>query len=93
MYQKESNHTKTRRICLQHIADRGRQRIRNRGPTGTGNASANPFRDFSVDPVNMRAPEWRLAIRKKIVERHGGSITAGNALGRGSTFIVTLPIG
>ncbi len=34
-----------------------------------------------------------LAICKKIVEHHGGSITARSALGQGSTFIVTLPIG
>jgi PAS domain S-box-containing protein len=32
-----------------------------------------------------------LAICKKIVERHGGKITASSELGKGSTFIVTLP--
>lgn len=32
-----------------------------------------------------------LAICKKIVERHGGSITAKSELGEGATFIVTLP--
>jgi PAS domain S-box-containing protein len=32
-----------------------------------------------------------LAICKKIVERHGGQITARSKLGKGSTFIVTLP--
>ncbi|MBI5115634.1 HAMP domain-containing protein [Candidatus Poribacteria bacterium] len=32
-----------------------------------------------------------LAICKKIVERHGGAIAARSALGRGSTFIATLP--
>jgi signal transduction histidine kinase len=33
-----------------------------------------------------------LAICKKIVERHGGSITARSEPGRGSAFVVTLPI-
>ncbi len=33
-----------------------------------------------------------LAICRKIVERHGGSITASSKLGEGATFIVNLPI-
>jgi signal transduction histidine kinase len=33
-----------------------------------------------------------LAICQKIVERHGGSITAQSALGKGTTFIITLPM-
>jgi signal transduction histidine kinase len=33
-----------------------------------------------------------LAVCKKIVERHGGEITARGEMGKGSTFIVKLPI-
>ncbi|HEY9420032.1 MAG TPA: ATP-binding protein, partial [Thermoanaerobaculia bacterium] len=33
-----------------------------------------------------------LAVCRKIAERHGGSITARSAPGRGATFIVTLPV-
>jgi signal transduction histidine kinase len=33
-----------------------------------------------------------LAICRKIAERHGGSITANSELGKGATFVVTLPL-
>jgi PAS domain S-box-containing protein len=45
-------------------------------------------RNSEYDGVGMG-----LAICKKIVERHGGEITAKGELGKGSTFIVTLPSG
>ncbi len=34
-----------------------------------------------------------LAVCRKIVDRHGGILTAKSAIGEGSTFIVTLPVG
>lgn len=33
-----------------------------------------------------------LAISRKIVERHGGTITAKSNLGEGATFLVNLPL-
>ena len=33
-----------------------------------------------------------LAVVRKIVERHGGTITARSAVGQGATFLVTLPV-
>ena len=33
-----------------------------------------------------------LPICRKVVERHGGNITAKSAPGQGATFIVTLPV-
>jgi PAS domain S-box-containing protein len=33
-----------------------------------------------------------LAVVRKIVERHGGTITARSSVGKGTTFIITLPI-
>ncbi len=34
-----------------------------------------------------------LTICRKVVDRHGGTITARSAIGKGSTFIITLPAG
>jgi len=49
-----------------------------------------PFERLHHDRANP-GTGMGLAICKKIVERHGGDITARSELGKGSTFLVTLP--
>jgi signal transduction histidine kinase len=53
-------------------------------------------RFFKADPArNREAGGSGLgpALVKKIVELHGGTVGVQSALGRGSTFVVTLPAG
>ncbi|MGV8073006.1 MAG: PAS domain S-box protein [Syntrophobacteraceae bacterium] len=50
-----------------------------------------PFQRLHGRSSRFEGTGMGLAICKKIVERHGGSITAKGALGQGSAFIVTLP--
>lgn len=53
-------------------------------------ATAKAFETFVNDVLHQEAAIG-LAICKKIVERHGGSITARSNPDRGATFIVILP--
>jgi len=50
-----------------------------------------PFHRLHGRSSNYGGVGMGLAICRKIVERHGGKITARSELGKGSTFIVTLP--
>lgn len=51
-----------------------------------------PFQRLHGRSSDYKGEGMGLAICKKIVERHGGEITTKSELGKGSTFIVTLPV-
>ena len=58
-----------------------------------GGCLPNVFeRFYSADPARARASGGiGLAVVKQLVEAHGGRVAVESALGRGSTFSVTLP--
>jgi two-component system sensor histidine kinase BaeS len=52
-------------------------------------------RFFQVDPVRSRADGntgLGLAITKEIIEAHGGSVAVASSAGRGTEFVITLPV-
>ena len=69
------------------------------GDTGIGIRAENLprlFQEFvQFDTVPGEKPEGAglgLALSKRLVEMHGGSITVRSEVGRGSTFTVTIPL-
>lgn len=51
-----------------------------------------PFQRLHGPKSPYKGAGMGLAICRKIVERHGGAITARSSPGRGATFIITLPL-
>jgi signal transduction histidine kinase len=81
------------------IQPRGEQLIIAVTDTGVGIRTQDQgrlFREFErIDSVSGPKPEGTglgLALTKKLVELHGGTIAVASALGAGSTFTVTLPV-
>ena len=50
------------------------------------------FRSTNPEATSLPGTGLGLAIVKRIVERHDGDIVVRSALGRGSTFVVRLPV-
>jgi signal transduction histidine kinase len=60
--------------------------------TGPGILAEDLARVFDPGFSKRAGPGLGLTVCRKIVEQHGGSLTAGNRAGSGARFIVTLPL-
>jgi len=64
--------------------------------TDTGPGIPPPLREQIFEPLFTTRPDGTglgLSTSKRIVTRHGGTLTVASEVGKGSTFTVTLPLG
>jgi len=82
-------------ITLQRDGSRALLRVRDTGPGISPAERAMIFEEYKQageESVRRRGTGLGLAIARRLVLMHGGLITVESALGKGSTFTVTLPL-
>lgn len=84
------------RVSIESDGDRYSVLVHDQGPGIPENERHKLFKDFSQTSVRPTAGEKStglgLAICKRIMESHGGTISAENAPGGGGLFRITLPL-
>jgi signal transduction histidine kinase/DNA-binding response OmpR family regulator len=81
-------------IAVRVQASSGRARIivDDRGPGLTAQSEARLFEPFYTTKPPGKGTGLGLYLCRLLVERHGGSITAGNRPGGGASFVIELPM-